>query len=126
MPFGGAAVRLLGALAVGMIGATGAAAQEEARNECLQFSQVEAIHRLGESDMLLEVDGGLTLYHITVEPRCFRGDADNDITIEGQGQDSCMRTTDRVHYGRRNCGIEGFELIETQDQLDALLHNRFE
>jgi|GEM_PF-1634985 len=126
MPVGGAFVRLLGALAVGMIGATGAAAQEETRNDCLEFDQVEAIHRLGESDMLLEVDGGLTLYHITVEARCFHGDANTDITITGSGRDSCMRTTDRVHYGRRECGIEGFELIETQDQLDALLHNRFE
>lgn len=112
-----------------MLAASGmsvAFAQDEERNTCLSFGQVEAVHQLGVSDMLLEVDGGTTLYHISVEDRCFDSDAAGNIRIEGSGEDSCMRTTDKVHFGRRVCDITGFSLIETQDQLDALLSRPFD
>jgi hypothetical protein len=114
-------------MALGMLTAGAALAQDGVqRNACLQYDQVEAIHRLGEHDIVLEVDGGTTLYHLSVERQCFRGDHDNDITIESRSSDGCMRTTDRVHFGRRQCSIEDFELIETQQQLDALLARDFE
>jgi len=102
------------------------AQDEEPRNHCLEYSQVEAIHQLGESDIVLEVDGGTTLYHIMVEHQCLRGDPESDLTIVGDGEDTCMRTTDKVHFGRRECSITGFEIIETQDQLDALLAQDFD
>lgn len=122
MAFGGLIARPAAFLALGLLSTTAALAQDDGeRNQCLRYDQVDAIHQLGEDDIVLEVDGGATLYHISVEPRCFRGDHDNDLTIEGNGEDNCMRTTDRVHFGRRECGIVGVELIETQEQLDALL-----
>lgn len=119
MPFGGLFARPAAILALGLLSTTTALAQDD--SQCLQYDQVDAIHQLGEEDIVLEVDGGLTLYHIAVEPRCFRGDHNNDLTIEGNGEDNCMRTTDRVRFGRRECGILSVELIETQEQLDALL-----
>jgi len=122
MPFGGPIARQAAVLALGLIITTAAAAQDDdERSNCLQYDQVDAIHQLGEDDIVLEVDGGMTLYHISVEERCFDGDHNNDLRIVGNGEDNCMRTTDRVHFGRRECGITGVELIETQDQLDALL-----
>lgn len=120
MPFGGLFARPAAVLALGLLCTTTALAQDDSV-QCLQYDQVDAIHQLGENDIVLEVDGGATLYHIAVEPRCFRGDRNNDLTIEGNGEDNCMRTTDRVHFGRRVCGITGVELIETQEQLDVLL-----
>jgi hypothetical protein len=126
MAFGGPFVRRAAILALGMMTTGAALAQEETdRYQCLEYSQVEAIHRLGESDIVLEVNGGTTLYHLSLDQRCFRGDPDNDITIEGRGDDGCMRTTDLVHFGRRECGIQSFELIESQEQLDALLSQEF-
>jgi hypothetical protein len=127
MAFGEPLAGRLAICACFILAAGAANAQDDVeRHRCLEYDQVEAIHRLGEQDMVLEVDGGTTLYHIMTEPRCFAGDPDNDITIEGNGEDNCMRTTDRVHFGRRECGIESFEIIETQDQLDALLAEDFD
>lgn len=119
MPFGGLFARPAAILALGLLSTTTALAQDD--SQCLQYDQVDAIHQLGEDDIVLEVDGGLTLYHIAVEPRCFRGDHNNDLTIEGNGEDNCMRTTDRVRFGRRECSIISVEMIETQEQLNALL-----
>lgn len=122
MAIGSLFARPAAIMALGLLTSTSALAQDDAeRNQCLRYDQVDAIHQLGEDDIVLEVDGGTTLYHIAVESRCFRGDHDNDLTIEGNGDDNCMRTTDRVRFGRRECSIVGVELIETQEQLDALL-----
>ncbi len=101
--------------------ATGAFAQDDARYACLEFGQVEAIHQLNLSQMLLEVEGGTSIYLLTVDDRCFSGGRNNTLSIQGSGEDACIRTTDTVHYGRRECGIQSFQLIETQDQLDQVL-----
>lgn len=104
-----------------LLWASGAAAQQSEVN-CLDYGQVEAVHQMGERDIVLEVDGGLTLYHLIVEEGCFADEEyDADLRIVGSGADTCMRTTDRVHFGRKQCSIEGFEIIETEEQLEQLL-----
>ena len=113
-----AALAFAGAMA---LATTAAAAQETERYECLRYDHVDNIHQLDESHMILEVLGGSTLYLITVEERCMRGDIRRDIMIDMGGNDGCIRTTDTVRYGRRSCGIEDFDLIETQEQLTEVL-----
>jgi len=112
---------ILGVSAIFAISAATASADEAERNQCLEYDQVGAIHQLSENEMVLEVDGGTTLYHITVDDRCFIGYDLHQIQIVGSGEDTCMRTTDRVTYGQRECGIQDVQLIETEGQLDALL-----
>jgi len=103
------------------VGASGAFAQDEERNTCLQYNQVNAIHIMTENDLFLEVDEGTTVYHIEVEEGCFGSTEIYDVSIHGSGEDNCMRTTDRVNYGRRQCSIEGFAIIENEEYMEALL-----
>jgi len=91
------------------------------RNACLRYDQLENIHQLDSETIMLEVDGGETLYMLTVESRCFGNSVDENIMIEQNGHDGCMRTTDRVSYGRRQCRIESVELIESREALREAL-----
>ena len=110
---------------VGAFLATGALAQDgEDRYPCLRYDQVEAIHQMGESHIILEVEGGTTLYLLTLEDRCLSRMGQANISLEASRNDGCVRTTDRVQVGRRECYIEDFALIETQSQLDEVLATR--
>ena len=104
-----------------MLGGTALAEDNVERNSCLRYDQIDALHQLDTSHIILEVDGGQTLYLIEVEDRCFTNSMRDTITIEESGRNGCMRTTDRVSHGRRRCRIEDFTLIETEAQMREAL-----
>ncbi len=102
-----------------LVGPPAWAQSDVERNSCLRYDQVEAIHQLSSSHIILEIEDGSTLYLIQVNDRCFGDDPRANISIEQSNRDGCVRTTDSVNYGRRRCHIQGFSLIESQEQLDA-------
>lgn len=111
----------LGTIATAALLVSGGFAQAQERHRCLEYSHVEAIHQLSDHQIILEVEGGASLYLVTTQARCMRGSTSEDIRIEGSGSGTCMRLTDTVQYGRRSCAIEDVELIESQARLEEVL-----
>ena len=101
------------------LGVSAASAQD--RHRCLEYSHVDAIHQLSEEHIILEVEGGTSLYLVTTQSRCMEGSTIEDIRIEASGNGTCMRMTDTVQYGRRSCSINNVELIESEARLQEVL-----
>ncbi len=112
---------LSGALALSLgLGIGGVTAQEE-RNACLMYNQIDDMIQLDPDQLALIVDGGNSVYMLDLDDDCFSGPLQNNLSLRPSGEDGCIRTTDMVVYGRRDCHIQNFSLVETQAQLDAVV-----
>ncbi len=112
---------LVGSLALACTLSAGMAQAQESRNACLMHSQIEDMIQLDDNQLVLIVDGGTTVYLLELDRDCFSGQVQRNLSLRPTGSDGCVRTTDTVVYGRRDCRIRDFSLVETQDQLDDLL-----
>lgn len=112
---------LLGALVLGTVLAGTAANAQEERNACLMHSQIDDMIQVNDNHLILIVDGGTTVYMLDLDSDCFIGEVQPNLSLRPAGSDGCVRTTDTVVYGRRDCRIRDFTLVETQEELDAVL-----
>lgn len=114
-------VFLLGALALGTALSVGTANAQEERYACLMHSQIDDMIQVDDNRLVLIVDGGTTVYLLNLDNDCFAGQVQPNLSLRPAGSDGCVRTTDTVVYGRHDCRIRDFTLVETQDELDAVI-----